>query len=157
MQVHAMTTTNLWPAFFHRVSTRVKRYACIKANNERSRGVVADVPIKRTTMILEILAHVEPTAAAAERWQRVAMQREAGNMRAHKVRSGENVVVVVNGDDDVATLLVRVQDADVATLDTPPRQVRIEFRVLQVHETEKLAAANGRRPWTCTLSGPLHP
>jgi hypothetical protein len=35
--------------------------------------------------------------------------------------------------------------------------VRIEFRVLQVHETGKLAAANGHRPWTCTLSGPLHP
>ena len=111
----------------------------------------------RTTMILEILADVEPTTAAAERWQRVAMEREAGKMRAHKVRSRKYVVVVVDGDDHVATLLVRVQDADVATLDTPPRQVRIKFRVLQVHETGKLAAANGHRPWTCTLSGPLHP
>ena len=81
----------------------------------------------------------------------------AGKMRAHKVRSSKNVVVVIDGDDHVANLLVRVQDADVATLDTPPRQVRIEFGVLQAHETEKLAAANGHKPWTCTLSGPPHP
>jgi hypothetical protein len=91
-------------------------------------------------MILEILADVEPTTAAAERRQWVAMKRETGKMRSYKVRSRKNVVVVVDGDDHVTTLLVRVQDADVAPLDTPPRQVRIQFRVLQMYQIEKQAA-----------------
>ena len=93
-------------------------------------------------MILEILADVEPTTAAAERWQRVAMEREAGKMRAHKVRSRKNVVVVVDGDDNVAALLVRVQNAHIASLDATPRQMRVKLGVLHMRQKGQSAGPN---------------
>jgi hypothetical protein len=79
-------------------------------------------------MILEKLADIEPPAAARKRWRGV--KSEAIHVRSHKVRPRKHVVVIVDGDDHVTTLLVRVKDAHIAPLDATPRQVRVKFRVL---------------------------
>ena len=87
---------------------------------------------KRTTMILEKLADIEPAAAARKR--RRVVQGEAGHVRSHEVRPGKHVVVIVDGNNHVTALLVRVKDAHVAPLNAAPRQVRVKFRILRMHE-----------------------
>ena len=77
---------------------------------------------------LEKLAGIEPSAAAGKRW--CVVKSEASYVCSHEVRPRQHVVVIVDGDDHVTTLLVRVKDAHVAPLDATPRQVRVKFRVL---------------------------
>ena len=62
-------------------------------------------------------------------------------MCSHKVRPWNHVVVIVDSDDDVTTLLVRVKDAHVAPLNATPRQVRVKFGVLRKHQMEQKTGA----------------
>jgi hypothetical protein len=84
-------------------------------------------------MILEKLAHVEPAAAARERCQRVFVEREASQVRSNEVCPGKHIVVVIDGDYHVTSLLVGVKDAYISSLDATPWQVRVKLRVLHAH------------------------
>jgi hypothetical protein len=83
-------------------------------------------------MILEKLADIEPSTAARKR--RRLEKSEASHVGSHKVRPRKHVVVIVDGNDHVAALLVRVQDTHIAPLDATPRQVCVQFRVLHNHK-----------------------
>ncbi len=90
-------------------------------------------------MILEKLADIEPSAAARKRCR--VTKSEASNVCSHEVRPRQHVVVIVDGDDHIATLLVRVKDAHVAPLNATPRQVRVKFGVLRKHQMEQKTGA----------------
>jgi len=81
-------------------------------------------------MILEIFADIEPSTAAGKR--RRAFKSKAINMRSNEVSPRKHVVVIINRNDNVATLLIRVQDAHIATLNAAPRQVHVKLRILHI-------------------------
>jgi hypothetical protein len=106
-------------------------------------------------MVLEKLADIEPSAAARKRWS--VVKSKASNVCSDKVRPRKHIVVVVDGDDHVATLLVRVENAHIASLDATPRQMRVKLGVLHMRQKGHKAGPNKRAPWTCKPSDPQRP
>ncbi len=60
-------------------------------------------------------------------------------MCSNKVSPRKHVVVIVDSDNYIATLLICVEDADIASLNAAPWQMRVKLRVLQTLKNRNMA------------------